>query len=49
MDSDESGDEKITGKQTMGTSMDEGDSQESRKKRRRLDSSSEDDDDDNFV
>jgi len=49
MDSDESGDEEITGKQTMGTPTDKGDNQETRKKRRRLDSSSEDDDDDNFV
>ena len=50
VDSDESGDEEITSKQTMGTTMDKGDNQETRKKRRRLDSSSEDDDDDdNFV
>ena len=48
VDSDESGDEEITGKQTMCTPMDEGNNQETRKKRRRLDSSSEDDDD-NFV
>lgn len=49
VDSDESEDEEITGKQTMGTPTDKGDNQETRKKRRRLDSSSEDDDDDNFV
>ncbi|XP_029213129.2 myb-like protein X isoform X2 [Acropora millepora] len=49
VDSDESGDEEITSKQTMGTTMDKGDNRETRKKRRRLDSSSEDDDDDNFV
>lgn len=45
-DSDESGDEKMTGKQAMNSPVDKGDNQENRKKRLRLDSSSDDDSDD---
>ena len=45
-DSDESGDEKMTGKQALNSPVDKGDNQENRKKRLRLDSSSDDDSDD---
>ncbi|XP_068703550.1 uncharacterized G-patch domain protein DDB_G0278987-like isoform X2 [Montipora foliosa] len=45
-DSDESGHEKMTGKQALNSPVDKGDYQENRKKRPRLDSSSDDDSDD---